>query len=105
AAHALVVELLHALAFERLAGVEVALRIDRETMWRVELARDAAAVAEAGDRLEVHPIQHPDLLIHPVSDVEISLPRIARKRDVPDRAGAERCRREGLFFHERPVGL
>src|SRR6185436_9982279 len=72
-----VVELLHTLAVERLARIDVALRIGRDRVHRVELAWHAAAVAEARDHRERRAIENPDLLIRAVGDVEVLLPRVA----------------------------
>src|SRR5262249_30865289 len=102
-ADSLVREPLDALALERLARVEIALRVDSHVVRRIDLAGLSAAVAEAGDRLERRAVEHPDLLVHAVGDVEVLLLRVARERDVPRRAASKRRRRDDFLFYIRAV--
>jgi hypothetical protein len=83
-------ELLHPLAFVRLGDEEVALRIDREIVGAVELARPSGRAAEGADNLQRLPAQDVDLLIGSVDDDEKRLFRIDGEPDVPHRSAAER---------------
>src|SRR5438132_4194854 len=81
-------ELLQPLTAVRLGHVDVALRVGRDAVDRVELARLPAAVAEArelGQRLAIEDV---DLLVGAVGEIEILLLRILRERDVPHRSVA-----------------
>ena len=98
-------ELLQAPSFVGLGREDVPLRVGRDAVDGEELPRLAAAVAEAGEDLQRLAIEHVDLLVLPVGEVEILLLRILRERDVPHRAVAERLRRDERLLHERAVGL
>src|SRR5262245_11974698 len=104
-AHALVDELLDTLTLPGLGRVEVALGVGRDRVHAVELARLAAAVAEGGDLLER--VAHDDAhaVVHAVGHVDEALLRIARERDVPGGARAERVLGEERFLDELAVGL
>src|SRR4029079_5387882 len=93
-------ELLHAFAFEIFPRVDVAFRVDGDAADAVERARIASAVAEAADDFEGVAARDEDLLIVSVGNIEVALLRIARKGDVPDRAGPLRLRRHRPLFQE-----
>ena len=86
-------ESLRARARRDLAGVEVALRVDRQVMQALEVARLLAALPELIEELQALAIEHDDVRVAVVGDVqELLLPRRARTRARPPtavrRAGA-----------------
>src|SRR5687767_2177843 len=83
-------ELLYPFPFERLACIYGALSIGRDAADTKERTRIAAAGAEAADRRERIAAQDVHCLILSVCDEDELLLRIARERDVPRRAVAER---------------
>src|ERR1043166_9185539 len=98
--HALEIELLKPLAFERLDGVDVALRVGRDGMHGEELARLPAAFTEArelGERLTVEDV---DLHVLTVGDIEVFLIAVAREGDVPNGAGALGAGSDARLLHE-----
>src|SRR5262245_59181506 len=102
---AFVNELLDALPFVGLAGVDVALRIHGYATHAVELAWHPPAVAEAQDDFERIAQQDEDPFVVTIGDIKKSLPRILRKRDVPHRPVAEGSLRDEPFFHKLAVFL
>src|SRR5580765_4933289 len=112
-AHSLVDELLQPLPLVRLGGVEVAFRIRGDAVNAEELSRLAAAVAEVGDLFQRLAQDDAHLLVAAVGHEEVALLRVARERDVPDRALGKAAPRVPLLFHElavlgehlQPVGL
>src|SRR3954470_20867198 len=96
-------EFLYALALVGFSGVDGALRVHGDAADAVELARVAATLAEAADRVERRAIEDPHLLVVAVGDVELTL--IRRERDVPHRTVALRLLRHDPFLDEFPVLL
>src|SRR5882672_8104033 len=70
---AFVYELLDALPFVGLAGIDIALRVHGDAAHAVELARHTPAVAEARDDLERIAPQDEDLFVVAIGDVEKAL--------------------------------
>ena len=72
-------ESLRARARRDLAGVDVALGIDRQVMQALEVARLLAALPELVEELQALPIEHGDVRVAVVGDVEeLLLPRRGR---------------------------
>src|SRR5262249_23700024 len=92
-------------SLERLDSVEVALRVDRDAVRRVELARLPATVTECGELVERLTIEDVDFHVRAVGNIQESLLPVAREGDVPDGAGAARRVRDDCFLHERAVLL
>ena len=74
-------------------GVHCALGVEFEIVKPIKLSWLASAAPPWIQRFEGFPIEHPDLLVCPVRDVQVPLGRIERiKRDLPSRSGAVRLR-------------
>ena len=71
----------------------------------VELARLAAAFAEAGHDFERIALDDVDPVVHAVGQIHILLLRILGEGDVPHRAVAQRILRDEGFLDERAVRL
>src|ERR1051325_5941800 len=97
--HALEVELLDSLSFERLDCVDVALGVGGDGVHGEEFARLPTAFTEARELVERLPIENVDLHVLPVGDVEVLLIAIAREADAPDGAGAFGVWRNGGLLH------
>src|SRR5437667_3458376 len=102
---AFIKELLNALALIRLACVDVALRIHRDTAYSIELTGHASAVSEARHYVKGVPPQHEHLLVLTIGDVNEPLLWILRERNIPYRAVAERSLRYKAFLQELAVLL
>src|SRR5438270_244834 len=76
--HAFVEELLDTLAAIRLGREDVAFRVRRDAVHRVELARLASAVSERGQNLERIPLENVHLHVRAVGHVEVFLLRVLR---------------------------
>src|SRR5437870_1848101 len=74
-------------------------------MHRVELPRLAAAVAEAGQDLHRIALDHVDLHVRSIGNVEILLLWIFRQGYVEDRSIPKRILEDEQLFHERAIGL
>src|SRR5262249_1271120 len=98
-------KLLQPLTAIRLGRVDVALRVGRDAVHGVELPRLTAAVAEAGELGQRLAIEDVNFLVGAVGEIQILLLRIARERDVPRRAVAERVLEDLRLFHELAVLL
>src|SRR2546426_8862896 len=98
----LVDELLHAVAL-RLAGHDISLRIDVETVYMEELARLAPGSADVADLLERLAIQNRDAFVRAVGDVHETLLRIGRQRHAECRARPLRFTLDEPFFEEFAV--
>src|SRR5258708_32021149 len=98
--HALVDELLQALALVGLGRIDVALRVGGDAMHAEELAGLAAAVAKGGQLLDR--LSHDDahLLVAAVGHENVALLRVFREGDVPDRAFAQAAPRVPLLLHQ-----
>src|SRR5689334_16306591 len=84
-ADALVRELLDAFSLVGLRRVDVALRVGRDAVDRVELAGLASAVAEARQLRHRLPIEDVNLLVGAVGEEEVFLLRVTGEGDVPGR--------------------
>src|SRR4051794_2007044 len=104
-ADALVNEFLDALTLPGLGRVDVTLGVGRDRVHAVELAGLAAAVAERGDLFERLAQDDPHAVVHAVGEIDETLLRIARERDVPGRARAERGLGVERLLHEFSVRL
>ena len=96
-------EPLRARARRDLAGVEVALRIDRQVMQALEVARFLAALAKLIEDLQALPVEHGDVRVAVVGDIEELLLRVGGERQ----SGRRLRRRPGSIDerlrHELPV--
>src|SRR5471030_2140630 len=86
----LVDKLLQTLTAVRLGRIDVALRVGRDAVHRVELPGLAAAVAEGGELGQRQAIEHVHLFVGAVRQVEVLLRGVLREGDVPHGAVAER---------------
>ena len=93
--HALVHELLHALAAIGLGREDVALGVGGDAVHGIEFAGLPSAVAEAGQNLQRLAVDNVDLLVRAVGQIDVLLLRVLGERDVPDRAVAQ-----GVLFDE-----
>src|SRR5258708_32136043 len=82
----LVDEFLHAVAL-RLAGHEIAVRVDPETVPMEEFTGLAPGSADVADLVERRAIQDRDTFVRAVRDVDETLLRIGRQRDAECSAG------------------
>src|SRR6185436_4874856 len=98
----LVDELLHAISL-RLAGHDVAFRIDAQAVQVKELTRLPAGPADLAELLERPPIENRDALVGPVRDVQEPLLRIGGEADAERAAGALRLAFHEPFFQEHAV--
>src|SRR5436853_4244151 len=87
--HPLVDESLQAFPFVGLRRVEIALRVNRDAVHAVELARLPSAVAERRQLLQRLAIDDLHLLVHAVGHEDVFLLRVLREGDVPHGAGVE----------------
>src|SRR3954470_11995350 len=71
--HAPVDELLETLSFPRLRRVQIALRVDRDAVHAVELARLSSAIAECRDLLQRLAIDDPHDVVHAVGHEDVFL--------------------------------
>src|ERR1041385_3480588 len=101
--NALVYKLLHSLATVGLGSEDIALRIGSNAVDRVELARLPSAVAEAGQHFERLAVQYVDLLVGSVSQEDVFLLRILRKRDIPNGTVAAGLFVQDLLFDVSPI--
>src|ERR1700676_1158982 len=83
-------EFLDALSGVDLAGIDVALPVDRHGVNRVKLSGVAAIVSEAADDAAVLALQNPDFVVLAIRIQQISLLRIRPDRNIPGGAAAER---------------
>src|SRR5436190_11852225 len=104
-AEALVQESLNALAAVRLGCVDVAFRITRDAVHRVELSRLSAAVAEAGENFQRVALHDVDLFVSAVDQIKELLLGILRERYIPNGAVAQRSLLDEDFLHERSILL
>src|SRR5262245_53986479 len=95
-------ELLHAVAL-RLAGHDIALRIDVEAVYMEELARLAPGSADVADLFERFAIENRDALVRAVRDVGETLLRIGRQRYAECRAGPLRFTLDEPLLQESAV--
>src|SRR5581483_9156520 len=102
--HPLVEEALQATPVVGLGGVDVPLRVGRDAVDRVELARHLAALAEAREDFERLAIEDPHLLVVAVREVDELLLRIVGEGDVPRRTVAERALAHPGFLDELAFG-
>src|SRR5262245_53811555 len=102
-AEAFVHESLDTLSFVRLGRVDVAFGVGRDAVDPEELSRLTATVAETCEELQRLPVENIDLGVLAVGQVDESLLRILRERDVPHRPGAQRILRNELLFDELSV--
>src|SRR6185503_15313616 len=98
-----------------LAGVHVALRVNRDAADGEELSRVTSTAAERADRRERVALQDVDLLVVAVGDEHVALLGVIREREIPRRAmrrddaelsgdrRAERVLRHDGFLHERAI--
>src|SRR5438552_2009328 len=86
---------LHSTSVQCFGNVEAALRVDRDAVRRFELARPAAALAEARDDLERVAKQRVNLMGAAIDEEDESLLGITGHRDIPrispDLAPAQLC--------------
>src|SRR5262245_11867165 len=98
----LVDEPLHPVAL-RLAGHQIAARIDAEAVDVEELTRLATRPADVAELLQRRAIADRDPFVRTVCDVEEALRGIGRQRDTERRAGAARLALDEPFLQERAV--
>src|SRR5580698_10393075 len=98
-------EFLDALSGVDLAGIDVALRIDRHGVDPVKLPGVAAVMSKTADDTAVLALQHPDFIVRAVGAEQPGLLRIGPDQDIPHRAAAERVLLVKPLLHEAAVLL
>src|SRR5229473_8468544 len=96
-------EFLDAPAGIDLAGINVALAVDRHGVNGVKLPGVAAVMPETADDAAVLALQDPDFVVLAIGVQQISLFRIRPDRDIPCRAAAERVLLIDPLLHEAAV--
>src|SRR5690349_2930503 len=86
-------ELLDTAPVDRLAGVDVPLRVDRIAMQERELAGLVSGLAEIRYDLAGHPIHRMHDFVAAVDLEEVRLRGVVREAQVPRRAGGAKARR------------
>src|ERR1700733_13498906 len=98
-------EFLDALSGVDLAGIDIALGVDRHGVNPVKLPGIAAVAAKAADHAAVVALDDADLVVLAIGAQQVTLFRIGPDRDIPYRAVAERVLLEEPLFDERAVLL
>src|SRR5882757_194875 len=98
-------EFLQALSTVGFSRVDVALRIRGDAVYGVELTGLPSAVAETRQDLESVAQQDVHLLVSPIGEIDVLLPWVLRKGNIPNGPITQRPFFDDLLFDEGAVRL